>query len=708
MKKWLTAILTVAFTICLGLGVSACGKHAKIPPHEHTFSSAWTWDKESHWHAATCEHQNEISGKAAHTYANGTCTECGYAHEDHVFKDAKCTICGYALAASELRYEEIFAEDGQTVTGYTVVGWAEGVTDRSQLIIPAEHEGHPVAAVGESAFDVDDGDGDETLTFVYLPETVKDLGEYAFYGCSGLKTINLESVENVYDGAFYSCTGLEKAEMGTLNTLGKYAFYDCASLAYAKVEGVETFADQAFRKCPALARVDFGDGVQTIPQFTFYESPAVREITLGKEFSQAAEELEDVSFPDGLEKIEVSADNAMYATEGGILYNKAKTQIIFVPLSITGKVTIADGVTEIKARASHFKNHARMISLTIPASVLDIQNGWVTKTFAGCSTLAEIYNLTEIEIAAYDDFGLDEGVIIHSVGSEKSVVTDPDADGFVWRTDSDTLHAYFGQEKELVLPDGHGGRSYAVAANAFASSTLTKVTIPANVTSLGANCFASSSVEEVVIQEGLTEIGAGAFYECLALTKISIPKSVKKIGAGAFTALGGTSALERVDYAGNVSEWASIVFKNEYSNIFVDASKEKKATLYLGDGKPLPEKIVIEGIESIGSYAFYGAPIRELSIGQGVKNIGQDAFSYCGALETVVLGKDVEYFYYAFAHLSVATVYYEGTQETWGTLNRGNGGGRVFSDAQVYFFAASAPESGDAWHYDDKGDPVVW
>ncbi len=725
--KLMAGLLATLMTFTAAFGLTACGGGSGTQgggtqgggtqgggEHTHTFSETWTSDENYHWHAATCTDTDEQKDRAAHDYENGVCGTCFYEHKNHTFVGTTCSVCGYTLSSSKLRYEEVLGEDGQTVTGYTVIGWDESVTDRTRLVIPAEYSGKPVVAVGESAFDVDDGDGDETLSYVYLPESVKDLGSYAFYGCSGLKSINLEHVENLYKGALYECTGLERAEMGELNTLGQYAFYGCTALTYVRVEGVETFEEQAFRNCPALERADFGDGVKELARYTFSESDGVRELTFGKSFSQIAS---GTTFPAALERIEVSAENATYATESGILYNKDKTEIVCAPKSIKGRVTIADGVTEIKNSESHFKNHNRLTSLTIPASVAAIEHDFIRKSFSGCDTLAEIYNLSQVTIDKLSDFGLGESTVIHASLSEKSVVTDPDKDGFVWRTDGDVLHTYLGREKELTLPDGHDGKPYAVAALAFTASEIVKVTVPSKVTAIGENCFRSSvALKEVVLQEGIAELGVGAFYNCTALAKISIPKSVKKVGAGAFTTIGESSALERVDYAGTVSEWAAINFGNEYSNIFVNELKEKRATLYLGDGKPLPEKIVIEGIEEVGTYAFYGAPVKEVVFGQGVKKIGQDAFAYCAELKSVVLGKEIENFFRAFPNGSpIETVYYEGSQETWAPLLSESGGSAAFpAGVQVYFFSQGTPTeeqwtAGDKWwHYGTDGSATPW
>ena len=44
--------------------------------HDHTFAEDWTSDATHHWHAATCEHKTEVSGKAEHIFTDGICV-CG-------------------------------------------------------------------------------------------------------------------------------------------------------------------------------------------------------------------------------------------------------------------------------------------------------------------------------------------------------------------------------------------------------------------------------------------------------------------------------------------------------------------------------------------------------------------------------------------------------------------------------------------------------
>lgn len=84
MKKTITRVLAAVSALCFSLGLTACnfggsqGGQGGNDTHEHTYSEAWTSDETYHWHTATCEHADEISGKAAHAFEGNTCSVCGY------------------------------------------------------------------------------------------------------------------------------------------------------------------------------------------------------------------------------------------------------------------------------------------------------------------------------------------------------------------------------------------------------------------------------------------------------------------------------------------------------------------------------------------------------------------------------------------------------------------------------------------------------
>ena len=79
--------------------------------HTHKFSDEWTSDDTYHWHAATCEHQTEVSDKAEHDFINGQCI-CGKVLVPEMVYVKGGTIEG---ATYTNNFEGVFIE-GRTVT----------------------------------------------------------------------------------------------------------------------------------------------------------------------------------------------------------------------------------------------------------------------------------------------------------------------------------------------------------------------------------------------------------------------------------------------------------------------------------------------------------------------------------------------------------------------------------------------------------------
>lgn len=87
--------------------------------------------------------------------------------------------------------------------------------------------------------------GNGNITSVVLPKTLKQIGEFAFWDCSALRTISPIYAENIGDSAF-SGSGLEQVEIHS-NTIGKYAFTSCPKLKTVSLYGVEAIGDGAFQ-----------------------------------------------------------------------------------------------------------------------------------------------------------------------------------------------------------------------------------------------------------------------------------------------------------------------------------------------------------------------------------------------------------------------------------------------------------------------------
>lgn len=101
----------------------------------------------------------------------------------------------------------------------------------------------------------------------------------------------------------------------------------------------------------------------------------------------------------------------------------------------------------------------------------------------------------------------------------------------------------------FVIPEGVA----YIGNNAFNSChSLTSITIPNSVISIGDLAFTCTSLTNVIVPDGVIHIGEYAFAMCNSLVSITLPVSVKTIGNGAFSYCG---LLASINYKGSAEQW---------------------------------------------------------------------------------------------------------------------------------------------------------
>ena len=84
------------------------------------------------------------------------------------------------------------------------------------------------------------------------------IGDYAFYGCSGLTSLTLPSgVTEIGDLTFTACSGLTSLTLPSgVTSIGDYAFYDCSGLTSITLpSGLTSIGDDAFQYCSGLTSI---------------------------------------------------------------------------------------------------------------------------------------------------------------------------------------------------------------------------------------------------------------------------------------------------------------------------------------------------------------------------------------------------------------------------------------------------------------------
>ena len=357
--------------------------------------------------------------------------------------------------------------------------WSKIIGCRSltSLVIPDS-----VTNIGDYAFAFC-----RSLTDIVIPDSVTSIGNWAFWNCRSLTDIVIpDSVTSIGDNAFHFCSSLSNIAISdSVTSIGNNAFSDCRSLTDIVIpDSVTNIGDAAFCGCKSLRTIVIPDSVTSIGNNAFCDCSSLSNLVLpdsvtcigGGAFSGCLL-LEYISIPknviclnvnpfvnwDG--KLECLSPNYIY--EDDVLFNKDKSKIVSFRNQNIESYIIPNSVTSIGDAA--FSGCRSLSDIVIPNSVSSIGDA----AFSGCRSLTEI-------------------VIPNSVTSIGG--------GVFWNCRS-----------------------------------LSNIVIPNSVSSIGTWAFCGcKSLRSLVIPDSVTSIGDKAFQFCFSLTTITIPNSVSSIGTWAF------------------------------------------------------------------------------------------------------------------------------------------------------------------------------
>lgn len=107
---------------------------------------------------------------------------------------------------------------------------------------------------------------------VDIPADVKKIGDYAFYGCEGLKSVSIlgDTVE-IGESCFKGCSNLAEIKMSeVIKSIGSSAFEGCASLeTIALPKEMEKIPSSLFAGCVALKNLEIPKSVTLIEHDAF-------------------------------------------------------------------------------------------------------------------------------------------------------------------------------------------------------------------------------------------------------------------------------------------------------------------------------------------------------------------------------------------------------------------------------------------------------
>ena len=534
-----------------------------------------------------------------------------------------------------------------------------------------------------------------------IGNSVTGIGVYAFYDCTGLTSVTIpDSVTSIGDWAFYS-TGVYNDSSNWENNVlyignhlikAKTGIFD----DYLVKLGTKTIADYAFNDCAGLTSVTIPDSVTSIGELAFWRCTGLTSVTIPDSVTSIGESafyyctgLTSVAIPDSVTRI---GANAFYSTgvyndssnwENEVLY--IGNHLIKATTSISGDYLVKSGTKTIAGRA--FSGCTGLTSVTIPDSVTSIGGS----AFNNCNNIYLLFYKNSFA----EQYAIDNSLnylIISKIPDDTETLSGKVTNSFLWSIDkmTETLTLdcngtmvsfendvapwiqYEEYIKHIVINDGCTN----ISKNAFMlCSKVESVLIPNSVTNINSYAFyGCSRLTGINIPVGVTSIGDYAFYGCTGLTSVTIPDSVTSIGGYSFSGCIGLTSVTIPDSLTSIGSYvfygctgikeltmpcSAKIYKN--GNTFYNCRNIEKVTLTKGTGKmqdygttdysytpwyesrgKIKEIVIEDGVQNIGSYAFYGCTgLTSVTIGNSVTSIGERAFSYCRDLTSVTIGNSV-------------------------------------------------------------------
>lgn len=517
------------------------------------------------------------------------------------------------------------------------------------------------------------------LKIAVIPDTVKEIGSYAFAGCQLLNSVSIlsENIRELDNSLFKGCQSLTTINIPqSVERIGAHAFYGCKSLIGVTLpRRLEFIGSGAFGKCDTVVKFSIPSACASIEPRAFSGCSSLCEIS-------------------------VDGDNPAYKSLDGCLYTKDITRLLqYTPAKGDTKFTLSEGTEVIESGA--FEDSIKLEAITLADSITAIRSD----AFDGCERL----ECNEYEDAYY--FGTEknpylaliksksEDIISCKIHEDTKLIADnafrgcsslanllipagvkyigscafsgcdalrlfckqeyspmgwdkdwnPDKLPVSWGYDTvpvnekfeysvinggAILTKYKSTDARVVIPEGIDMYPVTDFGTIFkGNSLINEVIIPGTVEKISDGAFADcKSLSSIKMKDGTRHVGNNAFKGCVSLPSISLPSTLESIGSSAFA---GCKLLEAIEIPIGVTAINERTFRAcaRLKSVHIPKSVKSIGTDAFIHCHNLVSINIPEGVLSIDANAFYGCQsLAKIAIAKSVSQIGENAFFGCNSL----------------------------------------------------------------------------
>ncbi len=158
------------------------------------------------------------------------------------------------------------------------------------------------------------------INSIIIPKSMKNIGGYAFQGCSTLSSVTIEDASvKIGDAAFNNCPVLTEVNLGdSVTSIGSSSFAACSSLEKIELPNtVSSVGDNAFQGCSHLKHIGISSSLKGISANMFTDCSNLENVTLPNSILQIGES----AFKNCTALRRFDIPNSVTSIAYGVLYN---------------------------------------------------------------------------------------------------------------------------------------------------------------------------------------------------------------------------------------------------------------------------------------------------------------------------------------------------------------------------------------------------